>query len=76
MNINNKEITMHTLKINVEDNVYTHLKFFLESLNNKGIEVSEDKILENDISKRNFLFNAISIDTSNFKFSREEANER
>ena len=67
---------MHTLKINVEDNVYTHLKFFLESLNNKGIEVIEDKILENDISKRNFLFNAISIDTSNFKFSRDEANER
>ena len=67
---------MHTLKINVEDNVYIHLKFFLESLNNKGIEVIEDKILENDISKRNFLFNAISIDTSNFKFSREEANER
>ena len=67
---------MHTLKINVEDNVYTHLKFFLESLNNKGIEVIEDKILENDIYKRNFLFNAISIDTSNFKFSREEANER
>ena len=76
MNINNKDIIMHTLKINVEDNVYTHLKFFLESLNNKGIEVIEDKILENDTSKRNFLFNAISIDTSNFKFSREEANER
>lgn len=76
MNINNKDIIMHTLKINVEDNVYTHLKFFLESLNNKGIEVIEDKILENDISKRNFLFNAISIDTTNFKFSREEANER
>ena len=67
---------MHTLKINVEDNVYTHLKFFLESLNNKGIEVIEDKIIENDISKRNFLFNAISIDTTNFKFNREEANER
>ena len=67
---------MHTLKINVEDNVYTHLKFFLESLNNKGIEVIEDKILENNTSERNFLFNAISIDTSNFKFSREEANER
>ena len=48
---------MHTLKINVEDNVYTHLKFFLESLNNKGIEVIEDKILENNTSKRNFLFN-------------------
>ena len=76
MNINNKEITMHTLKINVEDNVYTHLKFFLESLNNKGIEVIEDKVLENDTSKRNFLFNAISIDTTNFKFNREEANER
>ena len=67
---------MHTLKINVEDNVYTHLNFFLESLNNKGIEVIEDKILENDTSKRNFLFNAISIDTTNFKFNREEANER
>ena len=76
MNINNKDIIMHTLKINVEDNVYSHLKFFLERLNNKGIEVIEDKIIENDTSKRNFLFNAISIDTSNFKFSREEANER
>ena len=67
---------MHSLKINVEDNVYSHLKFLLDGLNNKGIEVIEDKILENDTSKRNFLFNAISIDTSNFKFSREEANER
>ena len=63
---------MHTLKINVEDNVYTHLKFFLESLNNKGIEVIEDKILEEDTSKRSFSFNAISIDTSNFKFNSED----
>ena len=37
---------MHYLKINVEDNVYSHLKFFLDGLNNKGIEVVEDKIVE------------------------------
>jgi predicted nucleic acid-binding protein len=36
---------MHSLKINVEDNVYSHLKFFLDGLNNKGIEVVEDKIV-------------------------------
>ena len=67
---------MHYLKINVEDNVYSHLKFFLDGLNNKGIEVVEDKIVEKNYMEQKFLFNTISIDTSNYKFNREEANER
>ena len=67
---------MHSLKINVEDNVYSHLKFFLDGLNNKGIEVIEDKIIEKDSIEKKYSFNAISIDTSKFKFDREEANER
>ena len=67
---------MHSLKINVEDNVYSHLKFFLDGLNNKGIEVVEDKIVEKNSSEKKYLFNTISIDTSNYKFNREEANER
>ena len=67
---------MHYLKINVEDNVYSHLKFFLDGLNNKGIEVVEDKIVEKNSSEKKYLFNTISIDTSNYKFNREEANER
>ena len=67
---------MHSLKINVEDNVYSHLKFLLDGLNNKGIEVIEDKIIEKDFIEKKYSFNAISIDTSKFKFNREEANER
>ena len=67
---------MHYLKINVEDNVYSHLKFFLDGLNNKGIEVVEDKIVEKNSIEQKYLFNTISIDTSNYKFNREEANER
>ena len=67
---------MHSLKSNVEDNVYSHLKFFLDGLNNKGIEVVEDKIVEKNSSEKKYLFNTISIDTSNYKFNREEANER
>ena len=67
---------MHYLKINVEDNVYSHLKFFLDGLNNKGIEVVEDKIVEKNYIEQKYLFNTISIDTSNYKFNREEANER
>ena len=67
---------MHSLKINVEDNVYSHLKFFSEVLNNKGIEIVEDKIVEKNYIEQKYLFNTISIDTSNYKFNREEANER
>ena len=67
---------MHSLKINVEDNVYSHLKFFLDGLNNKGIEVVEDKIVEKNYIEQKYLFNTISIDTSNYKFNREEAIER
>ena len=67
---------MHSLRMNVEDNVYFHLKFFLDGLNNKGIEVIEDKIVEKNSIEQKYLFNTISIDTSNYKFDREEANER
>lgn len=67
---------MHSLKINVEDDAYSHLKFFLDGLNNKGIEVVEDKIVEKNSNKTKYLFNTISIDTSNYKFDREEANAR
>ena len=55
---------MHSLRINVEDNVYFHLKFFLDGLNNKGIEVVEDKIVEKNYIEQKYLFNTISIDTS------------
>ena len=62
---------MHYLKINVEDNVYSHLKFFLDGLNNKGIEVVEDKIVEKNYIEQKYLFNTISIDTSTYKFANE-----
>ncbi len=51
--------------------------FLLKSINIKELEIVEDKILKTS-SKDNFdsLFDAISIDTRNFKFNRDEVNER
>ena len=34
------------------------------------------KIVEKNYIEQKYLFNTISIDTSNYKFNREEANER
>ena len=33
---------MHTLKINIPDEAYSHVMFLLKSLNDKGIEIIED----------------------------------
>ncbi len=68
---------MHTLQLKVQNSIYEHLMFLLKSINSKELEIVEDKIIKTS-SKDNFdsLFDAISIDTRNFKFNRDEVNER
>ena len=67
---------MHTIKLKVHDDIYNHIVFLLNSLDKKMIEIVEEKPLiinKNKVKKR---LNAIKIDTTNFKFDRQEANER
>ena len=35
---------MHTIKLTVEDSVYSHIIFLLKSLNKKDIKIIEDKV--------------------------------
>ena len=65
---------MHTIKLKVHDDIYNHIIFLLNSLDKKKIEIVEEKPLI--INKNNKRLNAIKIDTTNFKFDRQEANER
>ena len=70
---------MHSIKLNVNDKIYTHLMYILKSLNQKEIEVVSDEkntdALNMNKSRKNKM-NAISIDTKSFIFNRNEANER
>jgi len=43
---------MHTIKIRVEDKVYEHILFVLDSFKSKGVVIEEDKTEDNiDFSK-------------------------
>jgi hypothetical protein len=37
---------MHTIKLNVQDSIYSHIMFFLKNLNPKELEIIEDNNLE------------------------------
>ena len=65
---------MHTVKLKINDDIYNHIIFLLNSLDKKKIEIVEEKPLI--INKNKKRLNAIKIDTTNFKFDRQEANER
>ena len=65
---------MHTIKLKVHDDIYNHIIFLLNSLDKKKIEIVEEKPLI--INKNKKILNEIKIDTTNFKFDRQEANER
>jgi len=34
---------MHTIKLNVQDSIYSHIMFLLNNLNTKDLEIIEDK---------------------------------
>lgn len=66
---------MHTIRLNIKDSIYEHIMFLLKNLDSKELEIIEEKN-SNKSKKRVKKLNAISIKTDNFKFDREEANER
>ena len=66
---------MHTIKLNVQDNIYRHIMFLLKSLSSKELEIIEDNNVNKEIKSKRRL-NAVSIHTNDFKFNREEANAR
>lgn len=37
---------MHSIKLNVQDSIYNHIMFLLNSLNTKDLEIVEDKTIE------------------------------
>ncbi|MBU0721337.1 hypothetical protein KJ877_08340 [bacterium] len=43
---------MHTIKLQVEDTIYSHIMFFLKNLNSKELQIIEDKeILQDEENK-------------------------
>lgn len=41
---------MHSLKLNVQDSIYSHIMFLLNNLNTKDLEIVEDKVIQDDWS--------------------------
>jgi len=37
---------MHSIKLNVQDSIYSHIMFFLNNLNTQELEIVEDKNIE------------------------------
>ena len=45
---------MHTIKLHVQDSIYEHIMFFLDSINSKKLEIIEDKeIIFDDVVSYN-----------------------
>ena len=45
---------MRTIKLNIQDNIYNHIMFFLKSLNSKDIEIVNDKSTHLDSENINY----------------------
>lgn len=39
---------MHTIKLEVQDSIYSHIMFFLNNLNSKELQIIEDKKITKD----------------------------
>lgn len=63
---------MHTLKLEVEDSVIDKVKMFLKQLPQNTVHIKK----EDEGSNKHNKFNAIALNTKDFRFNREEANER
>lgn len=37
---------MHTIKLQVQDTIYSHIMFFLKNLNSKELQIIEDKEIQ------------------------------
>lgn len=72
MNIKGK-IGMKTVRLDISDNVYDKVMFFLTNLPQNEVHLNIEDNLE--VSNVNIL-KAVSLKTRGFKFDREEANAR
>jgi len=61
---------MKTIRLDVEDNIFDKVMFFLNNLPKNDIRLEIEK------KQNKNKLRAISLKTKNFKFSREEANAR
>ncbi|MEA2050833.1 MAG: hypothetical protein U9O56_08895 [Campylobacterota bacterium] len=44
---------MHTVTLNIQDNIYSHIMFLLKNLNHKDLEIIEEKRVLDDDTKYN-----------------------
>lgn len=65
--------SVHTLKLEVQDNVLDKVMFFLSNLPTSEVKLS---IEESQKYKNPKKLNSISLKTKGFKFDRDEANAR
>lgn len=42
---------MHTIKLQVQDTIYSHIMFFLKNLNSKELQIIEDKEIRDEESR-------------------------
>jgi len=61
---------MQTIQIDVSDNIYDNVMFFLNNLPKKDIKLYSPK------KKIDTIFDKFNIDIQAFQFNRDEANER
>jgi hypothetical protein len=68
-------ICMHSISLRIHDKVIDKVMYFLENLPENEVEILEDSYVvpQEGIAKK---LNAVSLQTSGFKFDREEANAR
>jgi hypothetical protein len=73
---------MHTLRLNIQDNVFEKVIYFLRNLPKNEVEIIEDKVIDREVdfiehfSSNPKKLNSVSLKTKGFKFNREEANAR
>ena len=65
---------MHTIRLDIEDNVFDKVIYFLKNLPVNEVKIIDDLTTLKKIEPQRF--NSISLHTKDFKFNREEANGR
>lgn len=44
---------MHTVTLNIQDNIYSNIMYLLKNLNHKDLEITEEKRISTDDTKYN-----------------------
>ena len=65
---------MHTIRVEIQDNVFDKVIYFLKNLPVNEVKVIDDTTTSKETKRAKF--NSIGLHTKDFKFDREEANAR